>query len=128
METPKETIEIGKRLIEYCKRNENVKAVNELYADEIVTLEAMSGPETPADEAQPKGIDEIRKKNKQWEDEMEVHEVDIQGPFPLGDRFAIHFKYDATEKKNQKRMKMDEVGIYTVKNGKIIKEEFFYTM
>ena len=26
------------------------------------------------------------------------------------------------------KMKMDEVGLYTVKNGKIVREEFFYSM
>jgi ketosteroid isomerase-like protein len=125
MDTPRETIEIGKKLVEFCKQNENLKAVNELYADEIVSLESMSSPQG-TDQAQ--GIEAIRRKNKQWEDEMEVHEMDVQGPFPLGDRFAVHFKFDATERKNNKRMKMEEVGLYTVKNGKIVKEEFFYTM
>jgi ketosteroid isomerase-like protein len=27
-----------------------------------------------------------------------------------------------------KRMQMDEIGVYTVKNGKIVREEFFYSM
>jgi len=27
-----------------------------------------------------------------------------------------------------KRMQMDETGLYTVKNGKIAQEEFFYAM
>lgn len=125
MDTPRETIEIGKKLVDFCKNNENLKAVNELYADEIVSLESMASPEG-TDQAQ--GIEAIRRKNKQWEEEMEVHSMDVQGPFPLGDRFAVHFKFDATERKNNKRMKMEEVGLYTVKNGKIVKEEFFYTM
>lgn len=125
MDTPRETVEIGKKLVDFCKRNENLKAVDELYADEIVSLESMSSPEG-TDQAQ--GIEAIRRKNKQWEDEMEVHEMDVQGPFPLGDRFAVHFRFDATDRKNKKRMKMEEVGLYTVKNGKIVKEEFFYTM
>lgn len=125
MDTPRETIEIGQKLVEFCKNNENLKAVNELYADEIVSLESMASPEG-TDQAQ--GIEAIRRKNKQWEEEMEVHSMDVQGPFPLGDRFAVHFKFDATERKNNKRMKMEEVGLYTVKDGKIVKEEFFYTM
>ena len=126
MDTPRETVEIGKKLVSFCKEGENVKAINELYADEIVSLEAMQSPEGGGDKAQ--GIEAIRRKNKQWDESMQVHSMDVQGPFPLGDRFAVHFKFDATEKKTNKRMKMEEVGLYTVKNGKIIKEEFFYTM
>ncbi len=29
----------------------------------------------------------------------------LQNPFPLGDKFAVHFKLDATEKKTDCRMK-----------------------
>jgi ketosteroid isomerase-like protein len=125
MDTPRETIEIGKKLVEFCKKGENLKAVNELFGAEIESHESMAGP-GGTDTVQ--GVEAIRTKNKQWEEEMDVHSMDAQGPFPLGDRFAVHFKFDATEKKTNKRMKMEEVGLYTVKNGKIVKEEFFYTM
>ena len=35
---------------------------------------------------------------------------------------------DAEEKASGNRHKMKELGIYTVAGGKIVKEEFFYTM
>ncbi len=125
MDTNRETVEIGKKLVDYCKQNENLKAIDELYAKEIVSLESMPSSEG-TDKVQ--GIEAIRRKNQQWSEEMDVHSMDIQGPFPLGDRFAVHFKFDATEIKTNRRMKMEEVGLYTVKDGKIVKEEFFYTM
>jgi ketosteroid isomerase-like protein len=40
----------------------------------------------------------------------------------------VRFKYDVTPKHTGKRMTMDETGLYTVRDGKIVKEEFFYTM
>ena len=49
------------------------------------------------------------------------------GPYPHDDRFAVRFVYDITHKPSQKRMVMDEVALFTVSNGKIVKEEFFYT-
>ena len=33
---------------------------------------------------------------------------------------------DMTVKETGARMKMDEVGVYTVKDGKIVEERFFY--
>ena len=48
------------------------------------------------------------------------------GPLAHGDRFVVGFQYDVTNKPSGKRMKMDEVGLYTVRNGKIVREEFFY--
>ncbi|MEO6308489.1 MAG: nuclear transport factor 2 family protein [Nitrospiraceae bacterium] len=47
---------------------------------------------------------------------------------PHSDRFILRFKYDVTPKHTGKRMTMDEAGLYTIQNGKIVKEEFFYSM
>jgi hypothetical protein len=41
-----------------------------------------------------------------------------------GDQFVVRFKIDMTPKGGQ-RMSLDEVGLYTVKNDKIIEERFF---
>ena len=49
------------------------------------------------------------------------------GPYPHDNRFAVRFLYDITNKPSGKRMMMDEVGLFTVENGKIVREEFFYT-
>jgi ketosteroid isomerase-like protein len=43
-----------------------------------------------------------------------------------GDEFVVRFTMDVTPKATGKRMKMDEVGVYTVKNGKIVAERFCY--
>ncbi|QDK37241.1 nuclear transport factor 2 family protein [Bdellovibrio sp. NC01] len=125
MQPQSNVLEVGKKLVDYCKRNQPLKAVDELYSEQIESQEAM---ETPGMPANVRGLEAIRKKNKQWEETMEVHSSQVDGPFPLGDRFAVHFKYDTTDKKTNQRWQMEEVGLYTVKDGKIIKEEFFYTM
>lgn len=125
METSKDTFNIGKKLVDYCKSGNNMKAVDELYDKNIQSHEAASMPGMPD---RMEGIDAIRKKNTEWDKSMEVHSMEVEGPFPMGDRFAVHFKYDATEKKSNKRMKMEEVALYTVRDGKIVKEEFFYSM
>ena len=41
-------------------------------------------------------------------------------------RFAVRFAYDVTNKPSGRRMQMDEIGLFTVENGKIVREEFFY--
>lgn len=125
MQPQSNVLEIGKKLVDYCKKNQPLKAVEELYSDQIESQEAMESPGMPS---HMRGLEAIRKKNKQWEETMEIHSSQVDGPFPLGDRFAVHFKYDTTDKKTNQRWQMEEVGLYTVKDGKIIKEEFFYTM
>lgn len=119
------TMEIGKELVALCKQGKNQEAIDRLYSTNIESVEpvAMQGMEQTQ-----RGIAKIKGKNQWWTDNHEIHESVAEGPFPHGDRFIVRFKYDVTPKHRGKRMTMDETGLYTVQNGKIVKEEFFYTM
>ena len=119
------TLEVGKKLVEMCKQGQNLKAIETLYSPDIVSVEAASMPNMPAEM---KGVEAVRGKNKWWVDNHEVHSASCEGPYPHGDRFIVRFNYDVTNKPTKKRMKMDEMGLYTVKGGKIVREEFFYDM
>lgn len=117
---------IGERLVELCSEGRNMDAIDELYAADIVSVEAVDPPEGPREM---RGIDAIRGKNEWWRDNHEVHDGDVTGPFPHGDdRFCVHFKYDVTSRPMGQRFTMEEVALYTVEDGKIAREEFFYTM
>ena len=60
---------------------------------------------------------------------MEVHSSSVDGPYLYGDdRFGVIFEFDATNKESSERMAMKELAIYTIAEGKIISEEFFYAM
>ena len=122
------TNEIGQKLVELCQQGKNLGAIDTLYSKDAESVEAMSTPEMPA---RMQGVDEIKKKNQWWFANNEVHEGSAKGPFPNGDRFAVIYNFDVTPKNGPmagKRMRMEEVGMYTVKGGKIVREEFFYTM
>ena len=122
------TLEIGKKLVDLCKHGKNLQAVDTLYDPKIVSLEIHSMPNMPA---RMEGIDAIRKKNEWWFKEHEIHSTDSIGPFPHGDRFIAIHKIDVTAKSGPmagKRMQAQEAALYTVKNGKIVQEEFFYDM
>ena len=122
------TIEVAKRLVELCQAGKNMQALDELYSPNIVSVEGAAMPNMPQTQT---GIDAIRKKSEWWYDNHEIHSGEATGPWPHGDRFIVHFKYDVTSKVGPyagKRMTIDEAGLYTVKEGKIVKEEFFYDM
>jgi hypothetical protein len=58
-----------------------------------------------------------------------VHDSSVRGPFPHGDdRFCALFEFEVTFKPSGQRFKMEEVALYTVEDGKIKHEEFFYSM
>jgi len=122
------TFETGKKLVELCKAGKHLEAIDKLYGANIVSLEVHGTPEMPA---RMEGIAAIRKKGEWWEKNHEVHGGDVEGPWPHGDKFIVRFSYDVTPKSGPmkgKRMKMDEAALYTVKDGKVVQEEFFYHM
>ena len=115
-------IEIANKLVELCKlgKNEDAKA---LYAQDAVSVEAFA----PAGmERASKGLAAIRAKGQWWSANHEVHSAVVAGPWPFDDRFIVGFKYDVTHKPSGKRMTMEEMGLFWVQDGKIVKEEFFY--
>jgi ketosteroid isomerase-like protein len=58
---------------------------------------------------------------------MEEHETRVEGPFFFGeDQFSCLFAVDATDKESGNRFQMQEIGVYHVKDGKIVREEFHY--
>ena len=51
----------------------------------------------------------------------------MRGPFFSGDnQFAVHFTFDVTRKATGARVTLEEVGLYTVENDKITREQFFF--
>lgn len=118
-------MEIGKELAALCMQNKNQEAIDRFYSSDVVSIEAGAMPGMDRTQT---GIQAAKGKNQWWVDNHTVHGGTVEGPYPHDDRFVLHFKYDVTPKHTGKRITMDEVGLYTVKNGKIVKEEFFYSM
>jgi hypothetical protein len=115
------TEQVAQKVVELCRKQAWEEAVNTLYAKDIVSVEARSmdgsSPETH-------GIEGVRKKVDWWMNNMEVHSSKVSGPFVAHDRFVVQFDVDITDKESKKRFQISEVGVYTVKDGKIVREEF----
>ncbi|WP_295900683.1 nuclear transport factor 2 family protein [uncultured Bdellovibrio sp.] len=117
------TTDVAKKLVEFCRQGKNLDALEKLYSKDIQSIEAVDMPEAPREI---KGLEGVRKKNQWWLDNMEYHGGSVSEPMVHGDRFTVHYNYDVTNKKTGKRSKMEEIALYTVKDDKIVKEEFFY--
>lgn len=115
------TEEVAQKVVELCRKQAWMEAINTLYANDIVSVEA-SGMGGGSPES--RGIDAVRGKSQWWIDNMQVHSAKVSGPFVAHDRFVVQYDVDVTDKNSKKRMQMSEVGVYTVKDGKISREEF----
>ncbi len=118
-----DTMEIANKLVELCRQGKNHEA-KAFYAADAVSVEAFAPPGAQQEAV---GLEAIQAKGAWWRDNHEIHSASVTGPWPNGNRFVVGFKYDVTNKPSGQRMNMEEVGLYTVDNGKIVREEFFYT-
>lgn len=118
-------MEIGNELVALCRQGKNQEAIDQFYSPTVESTEPIA---MPGMERTQKGIQAIKGKNQWWVDNHEIHGGTVEGPYPHGDRFILHFIYDVTPRHTGTRMTMDEMGLYTVQNGKVVKEEFFYSM
>ena len=118
------TNEIGAKLIELCEKGESLKAIDSLYDEKIVSVEAQGSDEVPA---RMEGIEAIQGKSAWWLDNHDVHSTKAAGPYCGQDenRFAVFFEMDVTFKPTGERQTLKEVGLYTVSNNKIVHEEFW---
>ena len=120
-----QTMEIAKELVALCRQGKNHDALNKLFADDIVSVEAGA---PPGMQRETKGLTAVKAKGEWWTANHEIHSANVSGPWPHDNRFVVGFQYEVTNKPSGQRMKLDEVGLYTVKDGKIVREEFFYSM
>ena len=119
------TLEIGKKYVALCEQHQYEQILETLFSKDAVSVEA-GGP--PGASLEARGLPAIMEKGKKWGAEHEIHSASVEGPWPNGDRFIVRFSYDITNKPSGRRIKMVEAGLFTVENGKIVREEFFYAM
>jgi hypothetical protein len=116
--------DVGEKLVALCRNNQADQAMETLYDRDIVSVEAVANP---GGQRETRGLAGCIEKGRQFDKQFQIHGVRAEGPFPHDDRFAVFFQYDVTHRASGQRSSLDEVALYTVKNGKIVREEFFYT-
>ena len=97
---------------------------DELFSQDAESIEPASGISIGMKNAQ--GLDAIREKGKLFNEQVEeMHGGYSSDPVVGGDYFSVAMGMDVTMK-GAGRMNLDEIAVYEVKDGKIIKEQFFY--
>jgi len=115
------TEEIGKKVVELTRKQAWREAVDTLYSNDIVSVEAQGmGGESP----EKRGLEAVRGKTEWWVNTMNVYHIKVTGPFVAHDRFVVLYDIEFGEKTSAERIRMSEAGVYTVKDGKIVREEF----
>jgi hypothetical protein len=116
--------EVAKKYVELCKDHQNHVALETLFSPDALSVEAAAMPGMPAEV---RGLKALAEKGQQWMANHEVHGAKVEGPWPHGNRFIVRFSYDVTNKPSGRRFQMEEAALFTIENGKITREEFFYS-
>lgn len=119
------TAEVAAALVKLCSEARFGDAMETLYSPDIVSVEASAAPGM---DREVKGIAAVRAKGEWWVANNEVHSAAVEGPLVAGSHFAVTFKMDVTFKPQGQRMMIEEIAVYQVADGKIVREEFFYSM
>ena len=61
-----------------------------------------------------------------WISKNTIHGCRAEGPYVGSTGFSVKISMDVEEKASGKRFQMDEVAVYAVKKGKVVREEFMY--
>lgn len=117
------TQEVANRLVELCREGKHAQVVEELYSPDIVSVEPEGMPNRIV-----KGLEGIAQKGAQFESMLEkINSSFISDPIVAENFFSCTMLMNVQMKGVPVAVDMDEICVYTVNNGKIVREEFFYT-
>lgn len=116
------TQEVADKLVGYCRQGQFDEAINELYGENVVSIEPKGAPMEEV-----RGLEAVKQKSEHFSNMVEeFHGMQVSDPLVADKFFSCRMTMDATFKGGG-RNTMDEVCMYKVEDGKIVREEFFYT-
>jgi len=99
-------------------RADDAQAYQAMWADDIISIEPHEG-----EGSRTEGREALLAKHAWWEANAEMHGFTAEGPYVHGNQFALRFSMDVTMQ--GERVQAVEIGLYTVRDGKIAEERFF---
>ena len=118
------TQEVANRFYQLTQENKWMEIHKELYAQNAESIEPVHAASFGSKSV--KGLDAIKQKGDEFNNMVEeMHGGYCSAPVVGGRYFSVAMGMDVTMK-GAGRVKMDEVAVYEVKDGKIVKEQFFF--
>jgi hypothetical protein len=115
---------VAEKLIKLCSQGKHFEFMRSFYAPGIVSVEG--------DGTEYVGKEPVIRKSEVFQGNNTIQSQDLRGPFFCGDadaasgRFGVYTAIEFTPKSGGQRVRHEEVGLYTVKDGTVTREEFFY--
>ena len=111
--------ELGVALVNHCRAHGNDADLWKKHFNRNFTSTEANGERWT-------GVKAVKAKCDWWMSAHQIHGGSVEGPYVGATGFAVKFMMDVEVKETGQRMQFSEIGVYTVKGGKIIAEEFMY--
>ena len=117
------TQELAERLVVLCRQAHFEAAQKELYGKDVVSIEPHGAG---VFDKETTGIEAVNAKISKFNNIVqEVHKIEVSEPLVVANSFSCTMRMDLTMKEGG-HMDMTELCVYEVKDGRIIKEMFFF--
>lgn len=114
------TQEVADKLVDFCRKGDYDSAYG-LYASNAVSLEMEGVPGFRTE-----GKENILKMYEAWSANVqEMHGGSVGDPIVASNHFVVPMSYDITFK-DRGREQLEELCLYQVENGEIVKASFHY--
>lgn len=110
--------ELGAKLVELFNQNKADAWIQTVWSKDIRSIEGSGDVAT--------GKGEIMKKWEWWNGTFDVLGASAEGPYCGATGFAVKFSIHTKNKQTGEETRMSEIAVYSVKNGKVVQEEFMY--
>jgi hypothetical protein len=116
--------EIANQLVALGREGKREEALSTLFSPDLISEEP-EGSKLPTT----KGMKELQAKGKLWVASIEsFHSSSISDPVFGDNYFSISLNMEVTFKGAPSKVISGEICVYEVRDGKIVKEKFFYTV
>lgn len=116
------TDQVAARFNELAQQEQWFEIQDELFADNVRSIDPEDSPYFGYAE----GKGSVRKKGEDWVKKVTaLHAASTTAPLVAGNHFTVGRSFDISTQ-DFGRIKIEEMMLYEVKNGKIILEQFFY--
>jgi hypothetical protein len=118
---------LAKEFVNLVNQGRHFDVMEAMYAPDIVSVEATG--------VQVAGKGPVIEKSRRWQAENSITGGKVRGPFfdtadgsagQSSGQFAVLFEVDVTPKSTGRPVTLEEVGVYTVENDQITREQFYY--
>ena len=116
------TQQVAARFFELAQQEKWFEIQDELFSDDVKSIEPDGSNFLPNAE----GKANVRKKGETWVSKVEaVHSAHTMKPVVAGNHFVVGREKEMTVQ-GMGKIQVAELMVYEVKDGQIVKEQFFY--